>query len=76
MRYVRWLLPHLTVALSITVFIVLILDGYNPMMGFLVGRPFQVLLTLQVIASVTTALLSMFRKKKTGKRQRGKYEKE
>lgn len=75
MGILKWLLPHLSIAFSVCVLIVTILDGYNPMMGFLSGAPFRVLVIAAMVCAIGTAVLYMFRPKKSRKRPRGKFEK-
>ena len=61
MRIVKMLLPHLTIALAVVLAVVVIVDTYNPMMGFLMGKPFQVLVILEVLCSLATSLCLIFR---------------
>lgn len=75
MGFLKWILPHLAIAFSVSVFIVTILDDFNPMMGFLTGAPFRVLVIAAMVCSVGTAVLYMFRPRKSKKRSRGKFEK-
>ena len=54
MKQLRALLPHLTIILSITCFVLWILDYFNPMMQFLTsGLPKALLLALLLCASAT-----------------------
>ena len=54
MKQLRALLPHLTIILSITVFVLWILDYFNPMMQFLTsGLPKALLLALLLCACAT-----------------------
>lgn len=54
MKQLRALLPHLTIILSITFFVLWILDYFNPMMQFLTsGLPKALLLVLLVCAAAT-----------------------
>lgn len=75
MRILKILLPHFTIALAISLAVVVILDIYNPMMGFLVGRPFQILVILEVLCAITTSVLHICRPYKKRRRPRGKFEK-
>lgn len=61
MRILKMLLPHFTIALAVALTVVVIVDVYNPMMGFLVGRPFQILVLLEVLCSLATSLCFLFR---------------
>lgn len=67
MRIVKKLLPHLTIALAVALTVVVIVDVYNPMMGFLIGKPFQTLVILEVLCSLATSIcfiVESFRSKK------------
>lgn len=61
MRILKMLLPHLTIALAVVLTVVVIVDMYNPMMGFLVGKPFQILVILEVLCALATSLCLIFR---------------
>ncbi len=58
MRILKILLPNLTISLNLTTAVVLYLDRRNPMMGFLMGWPFPVLMAATVICSIVTALIA------------------
>ena len=75
MRILKILFPHFTIALAISLAVVVILDVYNPMMGFLIGRPFQVLVILEVLCAMATSILFICRPYKKRRRPRGKFEK-
>ena len=55
-RFLEKLLPHLSVALSITIVFVVYLDSRNPMMEFLVGTPFYLLCIANLAVSIVIAL--------------------
>ncbi len=57
MKLLRALLPNLTVSLQVSVLILLYLDGRNPMMGFLSGAPFLVLMILTAASSIACAVM-------------------
>lgn len=57
MKFWKALLPNLTIALNIALMIVIYLDRRNPMMGFLVGAPFMVLVAVCCICSIATAVV-------------------
>ena len=76
MRMLTKLLPHLTIALALVLIVVVIVDSYNPMMGFLRGKPFQILAILAAASSLATALCLLFRTAGSGKKSTGKYEKQ
>lgn len=74
MRILKKLLPHVTLALAVTLAVVVIVDVYNPMMGFLRGWPFQTLVLLEVLCALATSLCLIFSPSEKRKRPRGKFE--
>ena len=52
MRFFRSFLPNLTISLNLVLMIVIYLDMRNPMMGFLIGTPFVVLVASCCICSI------------------------
>lgn len=56
MRFLRGFLPNLTIALNISLLVIIYLDLRNPMMGFLAGTPFLVLAALCVLCSIASAV--------------------
>ena len=46
MKFLRSALPHICITLNISLLVVIYLDLRNPMMGFLSGAPFLVLMVL------------------------------
>ena len=75
MRVLKMFLPHFTIALAVALTVVVILDVYNPMMGFLMGKPFRILVILEVICSLATSVYFLFRSHREEKKAIGKYEK-
>ena len=69
MRFFRGILPHISIALNICLVVIVYLDRRNPMMGFLMGMPFIILVGAAVICSIATAvtLYSWWRKPKKRK---------
>ena len=57
MKFLRAMLPNLTIALNISMMVVVYLDQRNPMMGFLMGTPFLILSALCAAASILTAIV-------------------
>ena len=57
MRFLKGVLPHITIALNVAMFVIYYLDMRNPMMGFLVGTPFYTLGLLTGICSITTVIM-------------------
>ena len=74
MRFFRGILPHISIALNICLIVVVYLDRRNPMMGFLMGMPFIVLVGAVAVCSIATAvtLYSQWRKPKNVSRNRKK----
>lgn len=67
MKYLKKALPNLSISLSVSMLVILILDSYNPMMGFLMGTPFQVLTVLTCVSSIATGIVlyaSQFKKRR------------
>lgn len=73
-RFLRGLLPHISMVLTLALLIVVYLDRRNPMMGFLVGAPFFTLVVLTGAASIATALVlyTQWRKPKKNRQKRQK----
>ena len=71
MRFFRGILPHISIALNICLIVVVYLDRRNPMMGFLMGMPFIVLVGAVAVCSIATAvtLYSQWRKPKKHKQK-------
>ena len=44
MRFLRGILPNISLALSVCLVVVVYVDRRNPMMGFLIGAPFFIYL--------------------------------
>ena len=64
-------IPNLAISLNIAMMIVIYLDMRNPMMGFLVGKPFLVLAVSACAASISTAvtLYGSYRRARKGIQQ-------
>ena len=69
MKFLNALLPNLTISLNLVLMIVLYLNSRNPMMGFLMGKPFLVLAISACVCSIATAvvLYAKWRKGNTGR---------
>jgi hypothetical protein len=57
MKLLRSLLPNLSIVLNICLVVIVYLDMRNPMMGFLMGAPFQILVGSCFVTSVATAVI-------------------
>ena len=74
MRFFRGILPHISIALSICLVVVVYLDRRNPMMGFLMGAPFFILACAAAASSIATAVTLYIQWRKP-KKQKQKQEK-
>lgn len=70
MKFLKAILPNISIALSISLLVVILLDNRNPMMGFLEGAPFLVLAVLTCAASVATAAVLYAQWRKPERRSR------
>lgn len=57
MKFLKAVLPNISIALTISLLVVIILDNRNPTMGFLTGAPFLALAVLSCAASLATAVV-------------------
>lgn len=57
MKFLKAVVPNLCIALWLALLTLAILDNYNPMMGFLKGWPFLILLFSCGAASLTSAIM-------------------
>lgn len=69
MKFLKAFLPNLTIALNITLIVVVYLDRRNPMMGFLVGAPFMVLVCSCALCSLVTAIVLYVDWRRSGRRK-------
>ena len=69
MKLFQAVIPNLAISLNIALMVVIYLDMRNPMMGFLVGKPFLVLAVSTCAASVASAvtLYATYRRMKNRK---------
>lgn len=72
MKFLKGALPNISIALSVSLLIVIYLDLRNPMMGFLSGAPFLTLVGCTAAASIATAIVLYASYRKEGKKKRGK----
>ena len=57
MKFWRAIVPNLCISLWLALLTLVILDQYNPMLGFLKGRSFLLLVLLCALASMASAIL-------------------
>ncbi len=74
MKFLKGILPHISMTLSTALMIVVYLDRRNPMMGFLRGAPFFVLAYAAGICAVATAIV-LYHSWRKPKKRRKKAEK-
>lgn len=74
MKFLKAMLPNLTIALNLALLIVIYLDLRNPTMGFLVGTPFLVLVGSAGLCSILTSIL-LYGSWRSGKKHRVEQEK-
>ena len=55
MYFLKRVLPNLSIALTLALITLVILDWYNPMLGFLTGVHFHILFALCAAANLVTA---------------------
>lgn len=56
-RFFRAVLPNVTISLILATLTVVILDSYNPMIGFMSGLPFTVLLLTTLLCSLVVCVV-------------------
>ena len=59
MKFLKNFLPHLAIAMAVGLVVIMILDGFNPLMKFLasdVTRAYIVILAIVVVASSIIAI--------------------
>ena len=57
MRHLKAFVPHLSLALQLSLLVVVILDVFNPMLGLLRGLPFLILIGACILFAVWTSIL-------------------
>ena len=58
MRFWRAVLPILTIGLILATLTVVILDSFNPLMGFADGVPFLILLTVTLLSAFAVCVVT------------------
>lgn len=64
MKYIRGLLPHVTIVLCIVLAVLWILDYFNPMMHFLTADLPKALLMVLLLSAVATSILAIYDQRK------------
>lgn len=57
MRFLKAILPNLSIALSLALIVLVILDNRNPFMGFLRSGQAQILILIAALVSMLTAIV-------------------
>ena len=70
MKTARAFLPHLCIALNLTLVLVVILDLYNPLLGMFKGIVFLILIGCCILSSVATAILLIRGQRRAARRRR------
>ena len=69
MKFWRVIVPNLCISLWLALLTLVILDQYNPMLGFLKGKAFLVLVGLCALSSLSCAILLYSDSRKRAKRR-------
>ena len=63
-------MPNLTIALILATLTALILDSFNPLMGFAEGAPFLILLTVTLLCAFAVCVVTYRQWRRRKKRRR------
>lgn len=55
--FIKYILPHLLLCMALGLVLIVVLDGYNPMMGFLTSDVSKKYIYILCVLAVLTALL-------------------
>lgn len=55
--FIKYILPHLLLSMALGLVLIAVLDGYNPMMGFLTSEVSKIYIYILCALAVLTALL-------------------
>ena len=69
MKFWRVTVPNLCISLWLALLTLVILDQFNPLLGFLKGRAFLVLVALCALSSLSSAILLYRDSRKRAKRR-------
>ncbi len=70
MRFWRAVLPNLTISLILALLTVVILDSFNPMMGFMEGPAFRILLVVTLLCALAVCVVCYRQWRRRKKRKR------
>lgn len=78
MKFLKFFLPNLTIALSVGLVVLLYLDNRNPMMGLLYGKPFMVYGAVLAVCGICVSVMAYisWRKEKSarGRNSGGRFD--
>ena len=57
MRFFKAILPNFTIALAISVVVIVIVHSHNPLMEFVTGTPFKLLCYLFCLSATATSIV-------------------
>ena len=64
MRFIRNAIPHLSLALALGLIVLVVLDGFNPLMAFLTSRASKVFILALCLSCIVTSLISIVENRK------------
>lgn len=64
MKWIKALLPHVTIVLSIVFLVLWILDYFNPMMQFLTSGLPKALMLILLICTIVNGILTVYQQRK------------
>ena len=68
MKKLEEFLPHLCIAMMLSLLVIVVLDGYNPMMRWLNSGVSKLFLVLCALVGLTTSLLLIARQRRRKKK--------
>ena len=68
MKKLTEFIPHLCIAMMLSLLVIVVLDGYNPMMRWLNSGVSKLFLVLCALVGLTTALLLIARQRRRRKK--------
>lgn len=57
LAFIKYILPHLLLCMALGLALIVVLDGYNPMMGFLTSDVSKIYIHILCALAVLTALV-------------------
>ncbi len=72
LAFIKYILPHLLLCMALGLALIVVLDGYNPMMGFLTSNVSKIYIYILCALAVLTALLHIGESQR-GQKNKGKH---